>query len=280
MQNNLTTIEEHAFDKIDNLQDLTLAFNPINNLAVRTFYYLWNLRSLSLANTNISTIPMGTFTHQHQLIWLNLSGIRLKKIDFELFFPIFRDLNFFYLFQKELTDLNGFRNAIFPQLEFLDIRENQFNCSYLRRFLENIDWTKLHMPIYPEYVKNKISIHGISCKNISISSQSNAENTPESNTNFDIEIVGKNDGNGSGHIITQLKNPIEVTSKSFQQFHDDLNYIEVLLVSVCICIILLISLITILSWDQIYVFLKCKKLNHSKNKFTNRIVEYENDQLL
>lgn len=185
--NNLTHLNEHAFDELVNLKHLDLSHNPIGNLEIGTFAYLTQLEILILKHTNISSIQLGTFSHQLKLISLDLSENQLKVLDFELFLPILHDLQSFYLNQNQLTDLNGFRNDIFPQLRLLDIKNNQFNCSYLRSFIASVDWKELHMPIDPHVTKiHEGNIRGVNCKN------KNSAETPQSSKDSNNEIVEKN----------------------------------------------------------------------------------------
>lgn len=162
--NNLTHLDEHVFDQKIHLKSLNLSNNPIGDVNVNTFVYLVDLEHLNMRRTNISRIQLGTFSHQHKLITLDLSDNRLKQLDFKLFLPILRDLRSLRLGGNQLKDLHGFRNALFPRLELLDIVNNDFNCSYLEYFMAAIDWKTIYLHFAPNLVKpGGSNIHGISC---------------------------------------------------------------------------------------------------------------------
>lgn len=162
--NNLTHLDEHVFDQTIHLKSLNLSNNPIGDVDVNTFVYLVDLEHLNMRRTNISCIQLGTFSHQHKLITLDFSDNRLKQLDFKLFFPILRDLRSLRLGGNQLKDLHGFRNALFPHLELLDIVNNDFNCSYLEYFMTAIDWNTIYLHFAPNLVKpGGSNIHGISC---------------------------------------------------------------------------------------------------------------------
>lgn len=162
--NNLTELNEHTFDHVTDLKYLNLSFNPIGNVNVNTFVYLADLEHLNLRHTNLSSIQLGTFSHQHKLITLDLSENLLKELNCKLFFPIMHDLRSLRLGGNQIKEIIGFRNALFPSLELLDIINNQFNCSYLHKFMENVNWEKLHLHLVPKSVKSgETDIRGISC---------------------------------------------------------------------------------------------------------------------
>lgn len=224
--NNLGHLNEHAFDELINLEHLDLSYNPIEKLKIGTFAYLQQLETLSLKHTDMSSLQMGTFYNQQKLVSLDLSENLLKSLDFEFLLPIFPDLQSFYLNENQLTDLSGFQNAIFPQLTFLDIRDNQFNCTYLRHFIESVDWTKLQMPPSdPQLINNKEpSMRGINCRNLTAPKIRQLEN------DLDKENVGNNDG-------TSI--PLKELMK---QIHDDNIAIMFLVMFVCICVLILVFL--------------------------------------
>lgn len=273
--NNLTNLNEHAFDELINLKHLNLSHNPIGDLEIGTFAYLSNLEVLSLKHTNISSIQLGTFSHQHKLIALDLSENNLKLLDFELFLPILHDLQSLYLNQNQLTDLHGFRNAIFPQLALLDIKNNQFNCSYLRSFIASVDWKNLHMPVDPHLTKvNEPNIRGVNCRNLS------TPETPHSRSNIDTELDENSNVDSPVKYITQLSHPIEITSKSFEQLHEDINFLKIVMVSLGLCMIFFIFYVIFLTQNQLSSILRRPNMGTRQNTFSDPIVEYMNEELL
>lgn len=164
--NNLTNLD-HLFDKTTKLINLDLAFNPIGNVKIETFAYMPDLQYLNLRHTNMTSIRLGTFSHQQKLISLDFTDNRLKKFDFNLFIPILPDLISLSLAGNQLNDLSGFNNELFPQLTLLDIKGNDFNCTYLVRFMKSVNWEKLRLLVDPESVKpGETSIRSIKCQPI------------------------------------------------------------------------------------------------------------------
>lgn len=179
--NSLTTLKEHALDRATNLRALNLAFNPIKTLNVDAFTFLSNLKHLNLRRTNITNIRMGTFSNQHSLVSLDLSENGMKNLNFKLFSPVLHDLKTLKLAGNELQDLNGFRNTLFPQLATLDIRNNAFECSYLHRFMESVNWEKLRLSFDQQTVNPmEPSVRGIKCDGFAFI------NEPEDNNSFEI----------------------------------------------------------------------------------------------
>lgn len=166
--NQIETIDKDAFDNMTNLNKLNLTHNPIGFLNIGTFSKLKNLQYLNLSDTNLVEIRLGTFSHTRQLVSLDLSWNQLKTIDFSLFLPKFSYLNTLYLNENHLTDLEGFSNTLLPQLNVFGIARNNFNCSYLKNFLNQKIWEELTffddylVPVNP----HEMNIHGINCEEV------------------------------------------------------------------------------------------------------------------
>lgn len=220
--NRLANFDGHPFDELTNLKVLNLSNNPIDYFETDTFARLTQLEHLTLKRTGISSIRLGIFLRQHKLISLDLSANNLKSVDFEQFLPIFFDLQTLNQSENQLTDLDGFRNAMFPQLTLLDIRSNRFNCSYLRHFVRSIDWAKLRMPMDPQSGKiDNTSVHGIECNN----------NSPETSQPRDSSYM---DGNA---------NQNEITPEIIQQLQDGMNFMKLAMVCSCVIIFILFAIL-------------------------------------
>lgn len=182
--NELTNLTENTFYQTILLKSLNLSNNPIETLEIRTFNFLPNLEYLNLRRTNLTSIQFGTFSHQHKLIALDLSDNNLKKLDFNLFVPIMPDLRSLELDGNQLTDLDGFENALFPQLELLDLKSNNFNCSYLIQFMKRINWGKIRLPVDPAAVASgETHVRGIRCEIVNPNNIPDAEEIDESAQN-------------------------------------------------------------------------------------------------
>lgn len=162
--NSLSALKDNSFDKLINLKQLILSFNPIVKLNFNIFVHLLNLEHLKLRHIDVSTIELGTFGQQHHLVTLDLSENQLKKLDFNLFAPVLQDLTTLELSGNQLTDLTGFRNSLFPKLTSLDIRDNKFSCSYLKYFMESVNWEKLRLTIDRKAINlQESNVRGIKC---------------------------------------------------------------------------------------------------------------------
>lgn len=117
--NNLRNLSEMTFVLLANLKHLDLSFNPIGNLDVNVFKYVDELEDLKLRKINITNIKLGTFASLQELTSLDLSENNLKKLDFANFYPVMHHLRILHLDKNQLSDINGFRNTLFPQLILL-----------------------------------------------------------------------------------------------------------------------------------------------------------------
>lgn len=237
-----------------NLKYLDLSFNLVSTLKVDTFANLLNLEHLKLRQMNLSNIQLGTFSHQHKLISLDLSENELKKINFKLFFPIFHDLKSLDLSDNYLTDLNGFQNELFPQLSLLDIKENQFNCSYLTDFMDAVNWEKLRLSIDINSANPlQPNIRGILCKHVDIEE----DNIIEDNSNkYRIKL-----------------------NISLQKLNKNMFIIEMSIIFICIATCLYFIASLLLHLDKIYEVVRiccCLK----KQTSTLNYVEFSNEELM
>lgn len=147
------------------LKILNLSFNNFNFELYRgTFAHLMNLEHLNLKNTSISGIELGAFSFQSKLISLDLSENNLPTLDFGLFLPILRDLQSLNLAGNQIRRLDGFDNALFPQLNLLDLRNNLFDCAYLKIFMKSVNWENINFPLNPNEIDLwKPNIRGVNC---------------------------------------------------------------------------------------------------------------------
>lgn len=171
--NNLTGLNGDVFSQLGNLKQLNLSFNPIGELKQGIFLHLINLEHLNLRQINISSIARSTFSHQQNLISLDLSDNLLKTMDFNLFLPSLPDLTSLRLASNQLSELFHFHNSLFPQLQYFNIQNNNFNCSYLEHFMGSVNWEKLRMPIDLNLVDfDGPNIRGVNCEEIDYTNKS------------------------------------------------------------------------------------------------------------
>lgn len=259
--NNLTHLEDHIFDDLINLKYLNLSFNPIGNLKIQTIAHLLDLEDLSLKHTNITSIQFGTFSHQHNLVSLDLSENHLKELDFSHFLPILPKLRSLYLNGNNLTNLEGFNNALFPQLAMLEIKDNNFNCSYLQKFMKSVNWEKLRLPIDHSSVKpEETSIRGIKCEMMAQSELEKLDEISTQNKSFEKDLMGK-----------------------MAQFNRKLNanilFLNVLLAFVCIILLSFFILFVVINRGRIcskWYTVTYKNQQNEKPPTTETTVEFTN----
>lgn len=227
------------------LRYLDLSYNIITVLKVDTFANLLNLQYLNLRQMNLSHIELGTFSHQHKLVTLDLSENELKKINFKLFFPVFHDLRSLSIADNYLKDLEGFKNALFPQLVLLDIKMNLFNCSYLEYFMESVNWEKLRLSIDTKSANPlQANIRGVLCLPV------DGQNIFEYNTN-------------QNRMIT------------LQKIVEDICIIKMFIIFICIATTMYFISLLLLNSDKIFAPLRnCRKVSPISNyvEFTNEEV--------
>lgn len=256
--NKLSVFEEHTFDNITELKHLNLSFNPIGELKIETFTYLTKLETLDLKKTDIESIQLGTFSHQQKLKLLDLSQNKLQKLDFNHFLPVLPDLQSLNLDGNQLTNLTGFENALFPKLQHLDIRENNFQCFYLEKFMKSVNWETLRLPIGNPTVKaGETSIRGIRCepgnqtddeeeRNVRMHDNRccceanfyNQKIEPQALVRDHLQIEGKE--NNAAEIITNLKSTL----------NGDL-FIHLYLGFICLILVVFLILYVIANYQQL-----------------------------
>lgn len=69
-----------------------------------------------------------------------------------------------YLDGNQLQDLNGFNNSVFPRLNAFGITNNRFNCSYLKQFMQSVQWEQIRLPVdrMPLNI-HQTNIRGVAC---------------------------------------------------------------------------------------------------------------------
>lgn len=252
--NKLTDLTEDTFNQTIKLKDLNLSFNSIGNLKLQTLARMPNLERIDLRATNISSIRLGTFSHQHKLISLDLSENLLKDLDFRLFMPILHDLKTLRLGENQLSHLNGFRNTLFPQLQLLDITGNNFNCTYLHHFMENIDWKHLHLHIAPHStMAEETNIRGVRCNDI-LYEPSDGEFTSEAT----------NEHSNENNLLESILK--ENLSKLNPKSNDDI-FTKIVLVLILVILTVFVALFLIVNRNRICDSFKSNSANERSITF-------------
>lgn len=163
--NKINTLNPNGFKMMPNLRHLDLSTNNISNLPTTSFVLVSKLHELDLSGNDLSNIQLGLFSFQTNLRVLNLASNNLKRINFDTFLPSMPHLHELSLYRNLIDDMDGFTNAMFPELRHLDIRGNPFNCSYLAKFLREIDWSDIDLVASADdhIIDDIPNIRGISC---------------------------------------------------------------------------------------------------------------------
>lgn len=170
--NAITNLSFGAFQNLVNLAVLSLANNPIKVLDSNPFSRNRNLLHLDLSQTALTFIKSGTFLTTQKLQTIDLSTNKFKKFNFNLFLPRLPELQILFLDGNELSDMNGFRRSLFPNLLILEIQNNAFNCSYLHQFFEVSVWHELSISSEHTANWNEPNVGGIKCHEIDNEKQS------------------------------------------------------------------------------------------------------------
>lgn len=167
--------------------------------------------------------------------------------------PIMSDLQTLDLSKNQLTELESFRNEIVPQLKFLDIKSNRFNCSYLQHFMAAAKWDTLRLPVDARLtITDQENIRGINCDK----TKSALWNGHKSN---------------------------EFTMQSPNRSNNDFTIIEVCLITLCVCVIIVICLIVFLGRQRIFRCAYSQQefdQQQSSTTFANQSVNSKSEQRL
>lgn len=160
--NQIAVLKTETFAGFVELKVLNLSNNLIEHLNVSTFNVLTHLEHLDLSNMKLSELESDIFSDLHQLISLNLANNNFKRLNFNLLLPALEQLQMFYVDGNQLDTLDGFQHSLSPKLHIFSINDNQFNCSYLRTFLNSIENKTMEFT-RANLIQHNTNIRGISC---------------------------------------------------------------------------------------------------------------------
>ncbi|KXJ81829.1 hypothetical protein RP20_CCG016865 [Aedes albopictus] len=164
-KNNLKDIRNITI--LETLTILDLSFNPIGPLHLTTFLKLKKLIDLNLEATQFQTVEHGTFTQQSKLRRLDLSYNLLQKLDISVLVPtpnletLFIDGNGLQEFSYENMQ------ELFPNLTYLGLFANSWNCSYLTNLVRFCNRNKIAIGTTKNYgeITHMTNVQGIYCAN-------------------------------------------------------------------------------------------------------------------
>lgn len=141
------------------IETLDLSANLVGKINAHTFERFTNLKQLNLSGTQLANFGFNTFYHQRRLQILDIGYNQLKRVNFTLFFRVFRHLKTLNLEGNDLFEVDSVTKAIFSKLTLLGISKNYFTCDYLSKFLSR--WENLKLIDNPS--SNQMHIDGIDC---------------------------------------------------------------------------------------------------------------------
>lgn len=133
------------FYGLEYLEYLDLSSNPIGDITIDTFHWLFNLKYLNMANTNLTKILPRMFGYHTQLMVVNLAKNKLTEFDLKIFLPSFSTLIAVNLNQNRLMDLGFATRMHFPKLKLMSVVSNELSCEYLEYYLYEGGWSGLRI---------------------------------------------------------------------------------------------------------------------------------------
>lgn len=248
-RNKLATIDENAFDGAIKLKKLDISNNPIGSLKPELFARLAHLEVVSLKQTEITSIQPGTFSQQPNLISLDISENKLKELNFnQVFAPALHEFQSLNLSKNQLNNLNGCRNAIVPKLKVLDIRSNDFDCSYLLNLMEGLNAEVFELPIDRHLTDvQKANVRGINCK------VTNTEKATQPTV-------------------------VEGTQQSIDKLECDILFIKYALITIFLCTIVFFALRMILYRYARLSIISRREVDIQTNGISGHFVDYKNEK--
>lgn len=171
--NQLTTVDKQIWEKISNLTHLDISFNKFTFLSPETFKNYGSLELLDLSGNPMKTVNREMFVNLVKLQHLNLSRIdllevkpqtfsslenlqtldlshnNLKTLDDSILSPQANQLKLLLIANNQLRELNGFTSTRIPNTKIVGIDSNQFNCSFLKTYLQSITPNNLDLMLHP-----------------------------------------------------------------------------------------------------------------------------------
>lgn len=136
--NNISALSSRSFEGLRRLNSLDLSFNNITKLEAGYFMHSPYLHYLNVSHSQLTYVETGAFTPLKFLDTLNLSNNRLTQLDFNQFLPSAKRLEILHLDGNQLTKLHDRFDKLFPRLKSLKLTNNQFDCSYLGKFVSTL----------------------------------------------------------------------------------------------------------------------------------------------
>jgi Leucine-rich repeat (LRR) protein len=163
LSHNSKNITPGAFQNLTNLKTLILKSVQLNQFDIELFSDLHDLETLDISSNNLNFIDFSSLSRLEKLKYLNLNNNNLNTLTFNEF------------------------DYLFPELESIDISENNWVCSHLIDVLTKLKQLKIKIVIDDaNLIKTETNIRGIRCT-CSDGEQIGANHELDLSTTSDIE---------------------------------------------------------------------------------------------
>ncbi|XP_062587593.1 leucine-rich repeat transmembrane neuronal protein 2-like [Saccostrea cucullata] len=155
--NQITNLEDNAFDGLSNLKELNLQLNQITTLEDNAFHGLSNLKTLVLSNNRITTVQDNAFAGLHNLSYLSLYRNQISAIPNNVFKEL-PNLKTLHIFSNNITTLDKNMFLGLPKLKTLSVERNPLHCDcILADFVRFSKSRKLTLTYIPYDIEPKCS---------------------------------------------------------------------------------------------------------------------------
>lgn len=192
LSNNLLTSLQNV-SQIHSLRYLDLSFNQLTDVQSHSFQNLENLEVLNLKSSGIQKIMVGLFEHQVNLRQLDISYNSLNEIDI-LAFGILARLEDLIVNGNNLSDLDGTALLrIFPYLDKISISDNAWECRRLQAILAFFQLNYVQVMVESLDIEPVVQFNGIGCSKNTDEDYDDETNryAPE---NYNLRIVENSTG--------------------------------------------------------------------------------------
>lgn len=153
--NLIQQIDDYAFCGDLDLQKLNLSHNKIKNLHKKLFESLKKLEHLDLSFNEIAVLSTDLFKSLRNLEILDISHNVIKTLNADILPSKPYQLNLLAIGNNQLRELNGFTRSLVLFTKIAGIDTNPFNCTYLEKFFQTINWKQL------DAVSNRINCSSV-----------------------------------------------------------------------------------------------------------------------
>lgn len=144
-KNQLTEIPAQLFANLKEIVYIDFSNNKIKQINPLTFANLRSLELLDLSRNEIISLDEYLFKDNSNLTTLDLSHNNLTKLEKHFFDGLFK-MKHLILSHNFLKELFTSHETRFGELKLLDLRNNQFSCSFLQIFIKSAESMMMDTP--------------------------------------------------------------------------------------------------------------------------------------